>query len=92
MPYYRIGGLMAHIKLSGKAAKNPPAPCCAPIQLDGKTVACAAISGFLCDWETGPGTTCSKAVCAAHALQIGPDRHLCSEHAARRFERPEGLF
>lgn len=45
--------------------------------------ACGAPSDFLCD---GPGAfparTCSARLCAAHALEVGRDRHLCAACAA----------
>ena len=31
MPWYRINGMQVHVKLGGKAAKTPPAPCAARI-------------------------------------------------------------
>jgi hypothetical protein len=85
MPFYRIHGTLVHLNL-GNRRKKAPAPCCAPIDLDGKRQFCRAISGFLCDWETGPGQTCSLPVCEEHATQLGPDVHLCPEHAERRAE------
>ena len=51
-----------------------------------------AISAYLCDWGTGERTTCDAPLCTEHATQVGPDRHLCPAHAARRGERQEGLF
>jgi hypothetical protein len=84
MPFYRIGGSMVHLKLSGKAAKNPPAPCCAPIELEGKRVRCMGISQYLCDWPVDGGKTCDAPLCEEHATQIGPDRHLCPRHASER--------
>lgn len=92
MPWYRIGGIVAHVKLGGRAAKNPPAPCCAPITLDGRVVPCAAISGYACDWEVGPGQTCDRPLCDEHATQIGRNLHLCPEHLAGRRQLEPGLF
>lgn len=31
-------------------------------------------------------------LCAEHATQTGPDRHLCPEHAAQRLEEQPELF
>lgn len=84
MPWYRMHGAMVHLKLGGKAAKNPPAPCCAPIELEGRKVLCMAISQYLCDAPVAGGKTCDAAVCDEHAQQIGPDRHLCPQHARER--------
>lgn len=33
MPFYRVDGVMVHLNLGGKARKNPPKPCCAPLRL-----------------------------------------------------------
>jgi hypothetical protein len=88
MPFYRVKGMLVHLKL-GKGKRPPPAPCCAPIELDGKRQRCMAISGYLCDWETGPGETCSRPLCGEHAAPVGPEQHLCPEHAARRAERAQ---
>lgn len=92
MPFYRIGGSMAHLKLSGKGSKNPPAPCCAPMELDGKRVRCCAISTRLCDWPHEAGGTCDAPLCNLHATEVGPDRHLCPRHLAQRDEKAPQLF
>lgn len=58
--------------------------------------ACGKAWAFLCDAPTpaklissGPNAgrvrkagTCDKRLCAACATDVGPDRHLCPEHAA----------
>lgn len=90
MPFFRVGGLMCHIKLSGKA--KGVKPCCVPVDIYGPTQACAQFGEYLCDWETGERSTCDRPVCAEHAVQVGPNRHLCPEHAAKRGQRQEGLF
>jgi hypothetical protein len=92
MPFYRIGGAMCHLNLGGKARKRPPKPCCATITIEGKPDLCRGISGFLCDWETGPGTTCDRPLCTDHATEVGRNRHLCPEHAAKRAQREPQLF
>lgn len=85
MPFYRFGTGFAHIKFSGKAAKNPPAPCAAMIPngspIVGRVMRCCALSSFLCDYELVDGGTCDAPLCPEHAQQIGPDRHLCPRHA-----------
>lgn len=84
MPWYRVNGMLVHLKLGGKAAKNPPAPCAArvPHERDfGITVRCCGISQYLCDFRLPSGATCDMPLCADHATQVGPDRHLCPRHA-----------
>lgn len=41
-----------------------------------------AISSVLCDFNVG-GVTCDTPLCADHAHEVGPDRHLCPIHAAQ---------
>jgi hypothetical protein len=95
MPYYRVPGAgMVHLNLSGKARKNPPAPCCAKVPRsvfpghetdEGKPVRCMAISTFLCDWPV-EGGTCDAPLCAEHATEVGKDRHLCPVHLQQQRE------
>jgi hypothetical protein len=35
---------------------------------------------FQCDWKLGKGKTCDKYICAQHAQEVAPDKHLCPEH------------
>lgn len=92
MPFYRIGGSMAHLKLSGKGSKNPPAPCCAPMLLDGKRVRCCAVSTLLCDWPLEGGGTCDAPLCPEHGTEVAPDKHLCPRHLAQRDREAPQLF
>lgn len=80
MPFYRFGSGFMHIKFGGKARKNPPAQCVAPLELNGKVVRCCAMSTFLCDHELEDGKTCDAPLCEEHATAIEPDRHLCPRH------------
>ena len=41
---------------------------------------CGKPSEFQCDAPKGK-RTCSRHLCAQHATQTGPDRHLCPDHA-----------
>lgn len=43
---------------------------------------CGRIAYLLCDWKVrGPGRgTCDLPICEKHALQVGPDKHLCPLH------------
>lgn len=87
MPWYRIKGMLVHIKFGGKLARNPPAPCAArttPANPIVPSQRCCAVSVYLCDHELDEGGTCDAPLCAEHATQIGPDRHLCPLHAAQR--------
>ena len=56
----------------GRDGRSRPAPRCRW---------CVSRPGaFQCDWKLGNGRTCDKHVCAEHAFEAGPDRHLCPEH------------
>lgn len=91
MPFYRIGGTMMHLKLSGKRSKWP-APCCARLEGGDR---CMGISTLLCDWPTEGGGTCSAPLCPDHGVEVGKDLHLCPLHASRRDElegAQKGLF
>lgn len=95
MPWYVVNGCRVHLKLSGKAAKNPPAPCCAATMRSGLRVRCEGISTFLCDWPVDnerAGGTCDAPLCAEHAHQVGPDRHYCHRHFALHAETNPELF
>lgn len=81
-----------HIKLSGRGAKNPPAPCVARAWIEGKDERCACISGFLCDQELSDGRTCDAPLCDAHAHQLAKNRHLCPGHFAAYREPQLDLF
>lgn len=82
MPFYRVNGQMVHLNLGGKLRKNPPRPCCAPIEVGGKRARCGGISGFLCDHKNSDGSTCDAPLCDVHAKPVGNDVHLCPIHAA----------
>lgn len=45
---------------------------------------CRASAPFLCDWKmnasTAPEQTCDASLCAKHALEVEPDKHLCPLH------------
>jgi hypothetical protein len=92
MPWYRMGHGMVHLKLSGKAKKNPPKACPffrwvwrdveGSIVRERVKVRCMAMAPFLCDW---PG--CDVPICPDHVLELGADVHVCPTHNARR-----GLF
>lgn len=84
MPFYRIAGTMVHLKLAGKASKNPPAPCSARLTTSNPVVPaqrCCGISLYLCDWVLPSGKTCDAPLCTEHAITTGPDKHLCPRHA-----------
>lgn len=82
MPWYRIGQGMVHLKLSGKAKKNPPAACPFFVTIKGERVRCMAMAPYLCDW-----LGCDVPICEDHRLSLGPDLDVCPTHNARR-----GLF
>jgi len=41
---------------------------------------CRAPAPLLCDWKLAGGRTCDKEICAAHAFEVEPDKHLCPAH------------
>ena len=91
MPFYRLKTGIVHVKGS-----KLPTPCGARVLVAGREQICMAISAFLCD---GPAPlsrsgTCDRALCAAHARETGPNRHLCPGcHLHHRdAERQGGLF
>jgi hypothetical protein len=48
-----------------------------------RCVHCGHEGQFLCDWKiTGRlrKRTCDRAICATHALEVAPGKHLCGEH------------
>ena len=43
---------------------------------------CRHEAKFLCDWKVkGRRGTCDRPICAAHAREVAPDKHLCGEHS-----------
>ena len=53
----------------------------------GRTLLCRRCqrpAPFLCDWRIEilgqHAGSCSAAICQDHALEVGPDKHLCPEH------------
>lgn len=83
MPYYRIGGIMAHIRLDKRQAKKWSPPC--PFFLrkkSGELVRCMAPAGYLCDW-----LGCNSPICDQHAQQLVPGFDFCPTHNSQR-----GLF
>lgn len=44
--------------------------------------ACGHNAPFLCDWKVKGkrSGTCDLPICEKHALQVGPDKHLCPLH------------
>jgi hypothetical protein len=91
MPFYRLGDTMMHVKFGGKLAKNPPAPCCARVEIDGRAQRCMAISSLLCDWPVDGGT-CDAPLCEEHAHQVATDRHYCPQHRAEQQRAAPELF
>lgn len=82
MPYFRINGVMVHLKLGGPKHKQPK-PCVAKIEIDGRACHCMAIGRFQCDAPMeDEAHTCDAPLCDEHAAEVGPDRHLCPTHRA----------
>lgn len=42
--------------------------------------ACYLQGGFQCDWKVSKTKTCDAFICAEHAQQVAPEKHLCPEH------------
>ncbi len=51
---------------------------------------CNAPSGFQCDFQTKPGKTCDRHLCAVHAHQAGPDVHFCPTHLSESSGKKQG--
>lgn len=83
MPYYRVNGMLVHMKLAGPPKSKHTQPCCARIPAKDApgTVRCMAFSTLLCDWPLEGGSTCSAPLCAEHGTEVGPDKHYCPIHA-----------
>jgi len=46
---------------------------------------CGVDAPFLCDWKVqalGTVHTCNSPICAGHAIEVAPDRHICPRHQA----------
>lgn len=84
MPIYRFGTGFVHIKMTNTKKRPAPAPCCGRIPASAGTQRCMAMSSLLCDWPLEDGGTCSAPLCEEHAVEVGPDQHLCAMHAAQR--------
>lgn len=82
MPTYRTSSGWMHLKLSGKAKRNAPAPCREILLREGQLpVRCCAMSTMLCDWPVGvEGETCSLPMCSDHGREVAPNTHLCVAH------------
>lgn len=54
---------------------------CGPRQR-AKFCSCGREATLLCDWKVKGkrSGTCDQPVCSQHALQVGPDKHLCQQH------------
>ena len=77
MPWYRTpDGHTVHLNFGRARNKTAPKPCCK----------CGWISVYLCDWKIGKNFTrslsidCDRPMCAAHAFEVGKDKHLCPFH------------
>ena len=77
MPFYRVGGTVMHLKLTGRKDKHPKA---CPCELGPGLGRCLAIATILCDYPVD-GHTCDMPICEDHATEVGLDRHHCPRHA-----------
>jgi hypothetical protein len=80
MPWYRINGMVLHMRgtklLAACEQRTTPANPLVPSQR------CLAPSSFLCDHKLPNGKTCDAPLCAEHATEVGPDRHYCPRHTS----------
>lgn len=86
MPFYRVGGIVAHIHMSARQRKKAAPPC--PFWVwsysgvdgrRGERVRCMAPAGYLCDW-----LGCNSPICHAHAQQLVAGFDFCPHHNAQR--------
>lgn len=90
MPFYRMKGVgTVHIR-----GTKPPKPCAAKFGIGDQQQYCMEMSAFLCDGPVGGGHTCDRALCEAHAFEVGKNRHYCPECRADHIDNPAqpGLF
>jgi hypothetical protein len=53
------------------------------VRVTAKYCECGHRGIFLCDWKIRRGeklSTCDKPICARHAKEVAPGKHLCPEH------------
>lgn len=82
MPWYRVNGMMVHLKVGGRHAPKA----CGVLFGGSPNAQCMGIAPYLCDWPTGEGRTCDLPCCEEHAHEVGPNRHYCPEHSAANAE------
>ncbi len=51
---------------------------------------CNAPSSFQCDYQTKPGKTCDRHLCAVHAHLVGADTHFCPTHLSESSGKKQG--
>jgi len=86
MPWYRgPNGLPMHLHFGSAANRSAPHGCQAKRPRGDW---CGMFPACRCDWKTGGGKTCSVWLCADHAQEVAPDKHLCPAHqqAYRRWQ------
>jgi len=82
VPFYRMAGQIVHLNMGNRKA---PRPCGCEVELDGKRQRCLGFPDAYCDWDTGPGETCSAPLCREHAHEVGPNdaiRAACEKRGA----------
>jgi hypothetical protein len=90
MPFYRMNGIgTVHIK-----GTKLPKPCAAKFGIGDQQQYCMDMSAYLCDGPVGGGRTCDRALCDAHAFEVGKNKHYCPECRADHIDNPGqgGLF
>lgn len=89
MPFYRLKTGIVHMK-----GTKLPKPCAAKVGIGDQQSLCLAMSKYLCDGPAERGCTCDRALCPAHALEVGKNRHYCPECRVAHIDQPDqaGLF
>lgn len=52
-------------------------PKCKAKRADGST--CGGAGTLQCDWKITKTRTCDRYICADHAEEVGPEKHLCPD-------------
>lgn len=82
MPWVNVAGTWVHVKMTKRRVLT------CKCELGPGAGVCGALAPFLCDFPAGK-RTCDAPLCAAHATEVGLDRHYCPRHAGQTPPQPE---